>query len=200
MNFPKKWCKFLSLIMLGVFCVSNMSYAHEFGPNSSYRWNNISNMPVNADYIQDIPAYMFDTAIFDWNSKTGRKNFYKTSISNSYIDFVDPINSEWGWGPFIVAVTLLKNSSNLWNIPCRYGSGGFTSGTAIRAVIEINPDTSLYSKIGTKNYLIRHELGHTLGLGHVPVDGSIASIMFPDTSSQWVAVQQHDVDDVNAFY
>ncbi len=188
-------------IICGLFQAPVCSLAHEVGPGRSYRFRDIGNIPVTMDTMSTIPQSIVYEGFNDWNNKTGKTNFYWGSFANARCYFTSPRLEYWMWGDGVMAQTLVENDARLWNVKCLYGEAGFSSGTVRKAIIEVHPNGEVYYPLESlKRYLVRHELGHVLGLGHVPMDYSIASIMYPTDASQWHEVQPHDVADIHAFY
>lgn len=177
-----------AVALVSILSLTFHTSAHEVGSGRSYRWYNIGNLPVNADEAGDISSSLIANSFNEWNTKTGVTTFRWESYTNSKVDF--STRDKWIDGSGFVAQTALRNSGDQWS--CYWGSGvttGFNSGTVYYSIVFVNPAWA-------NAYVIKHELGHVLGLGHAT---NVPSIMYP-SSGKYSTVQQHDVDDIRNWY
>lgn len=101
---------------------------------------------------------------------------YNVAFANSKCDLYSAAsnssifkNAESG----TIAMTTYKNASGLWYVdPITGNSGGFNSGTITYSAVYYK-DLSGYAT-NKQKYIMRHEIGHVLGMGHV---GSANSLM-----------------------
>lgn len=140
-------------------------------------------------------------AIQDWYTSTsGKVRFVDTDFSTSKVDVIHA-TVELGWNRDINAQAFLKNSSNQWSSTDSYYSpGGFNSGTAVYGAIIFNNKISALSNSTAPYaaYVLKHEMGHILGLGHT---NTVYSIMSQEYSELINAnIQAYDVAVLNQFY
>ena len=203
----KKFSIILGLILLFTSCLS--VNAHEITPGP-YRWGDTrySNgvrhcyLLTNADYLSSINSARYQSAISHWNSFSNNKVvMIDTAFGSSKVDFVTPNASIWEqyFDDATAAITCAKNEAGQYPFNNPYGSSGFNSGIIVSAQILVNPSTVTYSTMFKQDYLIRHELGHVMGLGHPPTN--VVSLMYPYiNSAPYNTVQTHDISDLNLFY
>lgn len=199
---------FISILLLNI---SPMTHAHELEPGRSYRWGTTKvSSGVRRAYVECSDAYLnnsvlsplYSSALSHWtNNSGGKAEFVNTSFSASNCDFVTPSQQYWPYQAGLEGIVYLQNSSGQWKIENYYGSNtGFNSGDIVFAVIWFNPSTSGYNTSFKRTALIRHEMGHVLGLGHTD-NSSTASIMYQYLyETKWDSVQDHDRADLASFY
>ena len=218
-----------ALIGAFILPLNPISQAHELSLTGQYRWylTNMSNgvkyanVTCNYDLLtingQVIIGSQVDTARSYWNVYSANKAKFDYAVSGvAKCDFITTTQPAWNnlenVEGNVLAITLLRNSSGQMNIAgSTYGVGGFNSGTAVYAAIWFNPgNVAIYSPgypkaylytndyVFRQNYLIRHEMGHVLGLGHPP--DTTVSLMHAHDDSPWNIPQDHDRNDLIAFY
>ena len=217
-----------ALIGAFILPLNPISQAHEMGTAGGYRWylTNISNgvkyanVTCNYDLFtingQVITGSQVDTARSYWNVYSANKAKFDYAVSGvakcDFITTTQPVWNALNQHPSTLAITLLRNSSGQMNIEgSTYGSGGFNSGTAVYAAIWFNPgNVAMYSPgypkeyqytndyVFRQNWLVRHEMGHVLGLGHPP--DTTVSLLHAHDDSPWNIPQDHDRNDLIAFY
>lgn len=183
-----------AVALVSILSLTFHTSAHEVGSGRSYRWYNIGNLPVNADQAEDINSSLIQDSFNEWNEKTGTTTFHWSSFSNSKVDFVGTSTLPKEEDPdeyySITALTVLRDSNDRWS--SYWGRGiktGFNSGTVYYSIVFVNPAWA-------NSYMVKHELGHVLGLGHTT---NVPSIMYPN-DGEYDTVQQHDVDDIRNWY
>ena len=124
-----------------------------------------------------------------------------TAFGSSKVDFVT-VSDVNIWNQYFSneqgAVACVRNSAGQYPIENPYGPTGFNSGTIVSAQILVNPSSAVYNTTFKQDYMLRHELGHVMGLGHTPLN--VISIMNPSENPTYNTVQTHDINDLNAFY
>lgn len=137
-------------------------------------------------------------AIQDWYTSTsGKVRFVDTDFSTSKVDIIHAA-VDLNWNGSINARTFLKNSSNQWSsTDAYYSPGGFNSGTAVYGAIIFNYDLDSFEYDRQAAYVLKHEMGHILGLGHT---NTFYSIMKEPYTESIVNIQAYDVAVLNQFY
>ncbi|MDR2531648.1 MAG: hypothetical protein LBC82_02275 [Oscillospiraceae bacterium] len=206
-----------------IFCCSTLSFttaAHEIGTSGGYRWHDVMYFPTTNSRLVKVDIWAdqsnlganlwsaYQSATTHWNMNSSSKAHFNEWQSVLSADCVLGVPSAFSWEHVLQLSHDIVGIAYLYNLasggicavfPNPYGTpGGFNSGTVRRAYIAINPDSSLYNTAHRRDYLIRHEMGHVLGLGHPP--DSTASIMHRLITSPWSTIQNHDRDDLIAFY
>lgn len=89
----------------------------------------------------------------------------------------------------------MKNANGEWAVNPNGSTGTFTSGYIKYAQILCQPNIT-YGDNYSRDFVLRHEMGHVLGLGHT--DSSTTSIM--NTNGVTNSLSTHDTTDLANFY
>ncbi len=173
-------------------------YAHEILPGHVFRWGYVTggvcNLKPSDEILDSNLASFYTSALSHWNSNSaGVTSWVDTPFATSNVDFGTPIN--WAWGDTVYGQTFIRNSSGEWFVDTNGVNGNFTSGKITYAQVHIKSELA---KSGSyhKNFILRHEMGHVVGLGHT--DNITMSIMneMRDTD----ILEDHDRIDLQNFY
>ena len=167
---------------------------------------------VNGDNVSNDQSVAYSEAVYHWNNLRSLNNFgyyndkvyiYNVDFENSKLDFFSkqPSSGHWIYLPAYsnyYAVTCHKSTSAAWLINQNNGNqGSFTTGGSISYcrifMKNFATDGSAY-RFG--QYIMRHEIGHVLGMGHYIGN----SIMVPSYQENLYKVCIYDRDVLQAFY
>lgn len=194
----------LLIVCLLVVSLFSNTYAHEIliTPTSWYRWApRIKEIGYETCHLKTNSSYLYksqyknrySSCLSAWNNNSSNRVYsVDTAFSTSNVDFKDNTWSS-AWGANTAGITFAYNSSGY-----DWLSGNFNSGGIYRAVIYLNPDLATVLSQTQIDYLLRHELGHVLGLGHPP--DTTASIMHRYVNTTWTIPQSHDRSDLTSWY
>lgn len=208
------------IVLLGV---SVPSHAAELLNNSyKYRWAHTyinangdvrkCRIKVNGDNVSSAQQAAYSDAVYHWNNLGSLSNFgyyndkvyiYNVSFSDSKLDFFtkQPSSGHWLYNSSYsnyYAVTCHKSTSSTWLINQDTGNQGtFTTGGSISYCrVFMKNFASDGSSYRFGQYIMRHEIGHVVGMGHYTGN----SIMTPSYVTNLYSLCIYDRDVLSSFY
>lgn len=179
----------VSLLAIGVIFLQVAAPINAEVVVSGAKWTNTVtvsgvkylNTPVNTTYLATNWQTPGSTAVSNWTNYSG--NYVKASVQNNSTSKVDCASKESGtwfsWAATdMFAITNIRDSSGVWAWNFNTGASNSLGTNFVYAQIYTNPMYNSNSALSqtSKTYVLTHEIGHTLNLGHTQSQ-STASVM-----------------------
>ena len=141
-----------------------------------------------------------------WPSCSNRVSVTETTFANSKVDLATPTLESWNskYGALITVrlygVTELKSTDDYI---VNANNAKYCSGFISYANILFNPTSNYYRDVTHRRFVMVHELGHVLCLGHPNKEyypTTAPSVMRQDTEESYYLPQTHDINDLNNKY
>ena len=148
-------------------------------------------LKLNADNLTaTVWSNVYSSSVNHWNTLDQQFSYsqdkvyaYNVSFQNSKCDLYTASSTHFIYtnNEYILAdaVTNYKNASGQWfKDPITGEDGDFWSGTATYSRIYFKTPNESYS-LYRRMFVMRHEIGHVLGMGHVATNDNKISLMHP---------------------
>lgn len=200
-----------SLLFANIYVVSAHEMYYDGSTGIVLKWHDVTNrtayLKMNDDLLDSSYSSYYYAVRTAWPNASARVSVTDTVLSYSNVDLATATETYWrGRYGYLESMGVLGvcDISSTDNIEINnLADAKACSGLIKYAGILYTPFESVFENSTHMKFVMMHEIGHSLGLGH-PNDGyyvtSAASVMRTQSIETYYTPQAHDISDLNSKY